>query len=189
MIQNSEDYKNGRIYCIRNTIDDDIYIGSTIQPLSKRMSVHREAAKSETCKHSIFYSKVNELGIENFYIELIENYPCESVEQLRKREGYYIREMATLNYQIAGRTKKEYMKEYAEQRKEVIKEYQKEYKKEWYEANKDKTKEYNKEYYGANKDKLNGKIICACGGKHSLLNKSHHEKTKKHQKFIQQCNV
>ena len=56
--------------------------------------------------HQTFYSKVNEIGIENFYIELIEDWPCESVEQLRKREGYYIRMMATLNHNIAGRTDK-----------------------------------------------------------------------------------
>ena len=32
-----KDFKNGRIFCIRNHICDDIYIGSTTQPLSKRM--------------------------------------------------------------------------------------------------------------------------------------------------------
>ena len=30
-------YSNGRIYCIRNSINDDIYVGSSCQPLSKRM--------------------------------------------------------------------------------------------------------------------------------------------------------
>ena len=30
------DYNNGKIYSIRNTIDNDVYVGSTTQPLSKR---------------------------------------------------------------------------------------------------------------------------------------------------------
>ena len=105
MAQNSKDYKNGKIYCIRNNINDDIYVGSTTQPLCKRMAWHRQDAKKEKRKHQTFYSKFNEIGIENCYIELIEDCPCESLEQLRKREGHYIREMGTLNHKIAGRTK------------------------------------------------------------------------------------
>ena len=63
MAQNSKDYKNGKIYCIRNNITDDIYIGSTTQPLSKRMVCHRDAAKHKDKMHTTFYSKVNEIGI------------------------------------------------------------------------------------------------------------------------------
>ena len=46
-----------------------------------------------------------------------------------------------------------------------------------------------KEYYENNKQKLSEKMICACGGKHTLHHKAEHEKTKKHQQYIQQCNV
>ena len=120
MAHNSKDYKNGKIDCIRNTIDDDIYVGSTTQPLSKRMAKHRQDARNKKYVHRTFYSKVNEIGIEHFYIELIEDCPCETLEQVRKREGHYIRKMGTLNHRIAGRTSKE-----------------------WYEDN----TEYNKEYY------------------------------------------
>ena len=103
---NQKDYKNGKIYCIRNNITDDIYIGSTTQPLCKRMAWHRQDAKKEIKMNYMLYSKFNEIGIENFYIELIEDCPCEALEQLRKREGHYIRKMATLNHHIAGRTEK-----------------------------------------------------------------------------------
>ena len=107
MAQNSQKYyKNGKIYCIRNNITDDIYVGSTTQPLCKRMAKHRGDSKREIKMHYMLYSKFNEIGIENFYIELIEDCPCESLEQLRKREGNYIREMGKLNHQIAGRTQK-----------------------------------------------------------------------------------
>ena len=135
--------------CIRNNITDDIYVGSTTQPLSKRMAYHREDAKREKHKHRTFYLKINEIGIENFYIELIEDCPCETLEQLRKREGYYIRKMGTLNHKIAGRTKKEYSDD--------NKEYFKEHDKEYYKANKHKFKQHNKEYYEANKEKMSGK--------------------------------
>ena len=208
---NQKDYKNGRIYCIRNNITDDIYIGSTTQPLSKRMAWHRQDAKHKAKMHYMLYSKFNEIGIDNFYIELLENYPCETLEQLRKREGEFIREMATLNSLMAGRTKKEYReqnkdkrREYLEQNKDIIKEKNKEYYdtnkekikeqlKEYREQNKEKIKEYVKKYHKANRDKIleykNQKMICACGGKYTVSHKSHHEKSMKHQQFIQQCNV
>ena len=41
------DYGNGKIYKIVNTIDNDIYIGSTCQPLSKRMAWHRSHSTME----------------------------------------------------------------------------------------------------------------------------------------------
>jgi hypothetical protein len=68
-------------------------------------------------------------------------------------------------------------------------EHYKEYNQEYREQNKDKIKEYRK----ANRDKIleykNQKMICACGGKYTVSHKSHHEKSMKHQQFIQQCNV
>ena len=32
-----------------------------------------------------------------FYIELLEDYPCQNREQLRAKEGEYIRKLSTLN--------------------------------------------------------------------------------------------
>ena len=52
------------------------------------------------------YTKMNELGIDKFYIELIEHYPCKGKEEVCKREGHVIREMETLNSSVAGRTMK-----------------------------------------------------------------------------------
>ena len=105
----SREYKNGKIYCIRNTVNDDVYVGSSCEPyLSKRMVKHWSSAKNERDRNMLLYQKMNEIGIENFYIELIENYPCESKDQLRAREGHYIREMATLNKRIETRTDKEW---------------------------------------------------------------------------------
>ena len=101
------DYGNGRIYCIRNSIDNELYIGSTCQSLSKRFQKHKDDSRGYK-KDRKLYSKINALGIDKFYIELIEKYPCENVEQLRKREGELIREWKpVLNKLVAGRTKDE----------------------------------------------------------------------------------
>jgi group I intron endonuclease len=94
------DYKSGKIYCIRNDINEEIYVGSTTQSLSQRMAKHRFDSKKRTHK---VYKLMNTIGIEHFYIELIEEHPCDSKEQLTKREGEVIRERWTLNIKIAGR--------------------------------------------------------------------------------------
>ncbi len=51
---------------------------------------------------------MREIGIDNFYIELYEDYPCERREQLNRKEEEFIRQLGTLNTVIAGRTHKEY---------------------------------------------------------------------------------
>ena len=46
------------------------------------------------------------LGQYNCYIELVKAFPCNRKEELRAREGYWIRQIGTLNSHIAGRTEK-----------------------------------------------------------------------------------
>ena len=79
------------VYCIRNNEGDDIYIGTTTQPLSKRFYKHKQSLQMSSRSRYKIYQKMTDIGEDNFYIELIEEYPCENVEQLRKREGELIR--------------------------------------------------------------------------------------------------
>ena len=106
----SDKYKNGKIYTIRCKNDDSlIYVGSTVQPLFKRWFEHKSRVNNEKSKeynHSL-YQKMRETNIEDFYIELYEEFSCENKEQLNKREGQIIREIGTLNKNISGRTPKE----------------------------------------------------------------------------------
>ena len=48
------------------------------------------------------------VGVEECYIELVEKYPCQSNEELHKKEGEWIRKIASLNSRVAGRNHKEY---------------------------------------------------------------------------------
>ena len=100
------EYKNSKIYCVRNSIDDDIYVGSTTQPLSKRMAAHRVNAESYTTKHIAVYAKMNDLGVDAFYIELIEECPCDNLEQLLRTEGTYIRQIGTLTPELQDEIKR-----------------------------------------------------------------------------------
>ena len=138
------DYKNGKIYKIVSDLTDLIYIGSTCSPLSKRHYGHKKSFKTgkKTCT-SIELIKLGETRIE-----LIEDYPCERIEQLNAREGYHIKlnKDICVNRNIAGRTRKEWVND----NKDDIKEKRKEF----YEANKAKILESNKKYREDNNAKI-----------------------------------
>ena len=104
----NKDYNNSKIYCIRNAVDDEIYVGSTTQALCKRMAVHRANSKREELGNCLLYQKMKEFDKDEIFIELIEEYPCDNAEQLKKKEGEHIRRIGTLNNRIAGRTRKEH---------------------------------------------------------------------------------
>jgi hypothetical protein len=145
-----ERYKNGKIYTIRYRGDDNlIYVGSTCLPLYKRWHNHKKGCFNENYHgyNYYVYQKIRETNnINDWYIELYEEYPCENKEQLLKREGEVIRELGNLNQRIAGRS----YKEYYEDNKEQISERQKKY----YEDHKEKRTDYQKQYYEDNKEKV-----------------------------------
>ena len=193
----SQDFGKGKIYKITNDYNDEVYVGSTCDLLTKRFSNHKGDHIKERCKNMPIYKLMNEIGFDRFRIELIEDYPCQDRYQLRQREGHFIREFGTLNVKIAGNIvdKREYDKEYREINKEKKKENDKkynennkkkiqEYHKEWRENNKEKKRSKDKEYYELNKQKIHEnnkeKITCVCGCIVCRVVLSRHMKSQKH---------
>lgn len=154
------DYSKGVIYTIRCHSDTSlIYVGSTIQPLYKRWGGHKNACFDPNSGgyNMNIYQMIRGTGWDDWYIELYEEYPCDNVQQLHKREGEVIREIGNLNKRIAGRDKKQYQ----EENKEKIKQYREENKeklcqqmKQYYEENKEKIKQNMKQYREENKGKI-----------------------------------
>lgn len=190
-------YQNGKIYKIVSYSHPElVYYGSTINVLSKRMGTHRGTRNLCTSKQII--------AVGDAHILLVENFPCNSKEELNKKEGEYILNNDCVNKIIAGRT----FTEYREQNKEQISKKDQEYR----EINKEKIikrhQEYNErnreiisrkwtEYVQQNREKINQKnklyyetnskiqYVCVCGNTVTRANKTHHEKTKKHIQFNQ----
>jgi hypothetical protein len=177
------DYQNGKIYKITNCIDNEVYIGSTCSPLTKRWHQHKNRINSESYKNTKFYKYIIDLGFDKFSISLVENYPCTNKTELRRREGELIREQGTLNTQIEGRTRQEYYENNKEKFIEYYqenKEYYQEQKKEYRENNKEKIAIRKKEYYEMNKEKLSKKIECnICKSVVTYSDLTRHKKSKK----------
>ena len=159
--------------------------------LELRFVKHKSDAKNRP-HLSKFYTYMNELGIDNFEIEHIEDYPCETKGELRKREGEVIKGMATLNQRIAGRTPAEYSREYRPKNKDKINARRRERRKE----NPEKTKAERRKDYLAYKEKhpekikerASTRVECECGGSYTMCHKAEHLRSKKHLKFLGQFN-
>jgi len=166
------DYSYGKIYKIWTENSDDVYIGSTVQTLSLRMTGHRRQYKRFLKTGKSYCSSYILLEQGNIHYELIEKYSCENKQELHKREGHWQKKIACVNDRIAGRTikewyqdnikkiskknKKDYQKnkekilkkskEYRQNNKEIISKYR--------ENNKEKISKYHKEYHEKNKEKI-----------------------------------
>ena len=173
-------YHNSKKYSIRNTLNSEIYIGATTIGLSKRMVKHRCMAKTKP-DASPFHKYMYDNGIENFFIELVEELKCENIEQLRKREGEMIREMGTLNNRVENRTRQEYNKEWKRNNSDRLNAERRERRKE--------NPEKAREDYLRWKDWKQTKVECDCGGVYRKSDKSKHFKSKLHQNFILNNNI
>jgi len=122
-------YQNGKIYIIKNHINDLVYIGSTTQTLKKRFSNHKAHMKHK--QNVQIYKAMKELDIKNFYIELLEECPCDCSNELRKREGDYIKQYNSYNHgynmKIAGLSPKESTYNWRKNNKEKYNEIQRVY--------------------------------------------------------------
>ena len=107
------DYSQAKIYKITNDFNNDIWIGTTCDTLIKKFSVHKAEAIRNVRKDCIIQKNIREHGFDRFRIQLIEDFPCDDVYQLRQRQGYYIREMKAINKYADD-------KDYYEQNKEKI---------------------------------------------------------------------
>jgi len=88
----SVDYQNGKIYQIVNSINDKIYIGSCSTDLRIRFHKHKsEALNNFLNVNRKFYDFYRE-NVDEFKIVLIENFPCNSKNELEKREFEILKE-------------------------------------------------------------------------------------------------
>ena len=100
----------GLIYVLRTNQTDGIYYGSTTQRLlCQRLAGHKNDYKRTiTGKINRNNSAFDILKYDVAYIELIEEFEYNNIQELKAREKHYIRNNACVNKYIPLRTTKEW---------------------------------------------------------------------------------
>ena len=148
------------------------YYGSTTKELSHRKYMHKVLYKAYLNNTAKFITVFNILEKGNEWdIELVEN--IDNLDNLRLREGYYIKNNDCINKKIECRTIKEYYNDH--------KDYFDNYNRNYRETNKD----YFKNYREVNKQKIkelqNKPFICNhCNITVKMAGKTNHFKSKAH---------
>jgi hypothetical protein len=202
MGRGNEDWSQGKIYrIISNNPEITIcYYGSTCQKLCRRMSSHRAAYKAwcagkKKSSYAIFpYFK--QYGIEQFHIELVEDFSCDNEQQLLTQENIYIRGFDCCNKKSAITTpeeKKEQARQWNLDNAEYVKQQRLIYARENKEALLAQRKIHNPNYQDDENNRAKeyrekckaDKMTCICGCKISRTSLSKHLKTKKHISLVQ----
>lgn len=164
-------YGNAKIYRI-DCIDGHYYIGSTRNTLALRLLDHKKAARMHPDRQ--LYRHIIPLGWTNIKLNLIEEYPCKSKQELNTREDYHIQQAIAANDKlclninrafVSSDELKEKQKEYREQNKERIDDYmahyrlenaekRQQYTREYVATNAETVKERKREYNAANREKI-----------------------------------
>ena len=186
-------FANGKVYAIRSHKTSEIYVGSTTQPLCKRMVGHRTSYRRWVADNSkTYYTSYEILKHGDAYIELLELVPCSCRAELCRREGELIRANTCVNKLIAGRTDKQYCQDNKEHHKQYNKQYRqdnkesiKQYTKQYRQDNKEHIKQYRKQYDQDNKEHIKQqkvkRVICSyCNITFAHGDKTKHIKGKKH---------
>ena len=161
------DYQNSKIYKIESHQGNKVYIGSTTEKtLARRMACHRSHYKGwkdgKRYRVSSYYL-FDEYGLENCNIVLVENYPCNTKDELTIREQFYIKNTENCVNKCRAVTSID------EKRQQL--------------------KEYHEKNIDAIHARKNEKYTCDCGAILSKSSKSRHIRTPNHIKYLESLSL
>ena len=187
-------YERGKIYAIKSYLTEQVYVGSTCEiNLSSRMAQHRSGFRKYTRIGGSCTTSRLILQHGDAYIELLELFPCNTKDELLKREGHHIRNTNCVNKIMPGRTPLEYRIDNAESIKqwridnaESIKQWRIDndaYIKQCRINNAESIKQWRTDNAESIKIKSRRRVHCSyCYNTFTYGNKSNHIKSLKHNK-------
>jgi len=162
-------YARGKIYKIVSENTDKVYVGSTTEKtlarrLAKHVELHREYLKGNQRRYTSSFDII-EKG--DYSIVLLENFPCESKDELFARERYYYEQQkqSIVNIKPPILTQQE-RKDYRNKKKQS----------------------YINRHREEVQAKRQQKFDCECGGHYSRSAKSRHFNSILHKTYILQRN-
>jgi hypothetical protein len=97
----------GRIYRISAPDSDRVYVGSTRQTLSTRMSKHKRDMRTWERGRYNYVTSFALVGLPGAGIDLIEEDEYQDMQHMRDREAYWIARLPTVNKCTPGRSQAE----------------------------------------------------------------------------------
>lgn len=197
------DYGKGKIYkIVVNNTEDEYrpYIGSTTKAyLSQRFVEHRKDykrykdGKRNSVSSFILFDKY---GIENCEIILIENYPCNSKDELMARERHWYDNIENCNKCKPIRLQSEMLEIYKKSYRREL-ELHPDFYKQRYQKKLEQSPDLCKEQYkrtlelhpNHKEERKQNKYNCECGSYIRVADKSKHNKTKKHINYIETLTI
>lgn len=171
----------GRVYKITNADESIVYIGSTTQTLDKRWGSHIRDYKrmidgKDRC-HAVIHRHFEEYGVDSFKILLISEHTITERNELFEFEQLTIDRTECVNQKPAYRTE--------DQRKEALRQSSLKYSLKNKESLKQKARLYREENRELIKLKKAELLNCECGASHTINNRSRHQRTQKHQRWLE----
>ena len=175
----------GYVYQIYDNTNDNVYYGSTIRTLSKRMAAH-ESKYTLWCAgkgNNVTSFDIIENG--DYDISLVEEVEYQNRKELHTRERFYIKNNVCVNKCIPLRTYKEYYHDNKDKIIEKIRKYR--------EDNKETINENNRKLYEDNREtireKRKEKMTCICGSIFRKLYQKKHDESPKHLNFMKDNSI
>ena len=207
------DYSKTHFYKIicRNTNIKNIYVGHTTD-FKTRKGCHKRVCNNSNDKNYNLplYKFIRENdGWDNFDMVLIETVSMENSLEARKRERELIEELnAEINYikkpAVSLEEAKQRKKEWTKENEDHVKEY----KHNWQIENRERLSEIRKQQYQDRREEILAKCKkyyeenieerrairnrfcqCSCGDTYTYANKSRHQRTKKHQDYMNSIEI
>jgi hypothetical protein len=172
---------NGTIYKLHCNITGEDYYGST-KNYYHRVIVHKCSTEKQLSKRQCKSRQIIDRG--NYTFSTIEECP---IEDIKIRERYYFENFPCINQVIPFKTREEILQDMRNRGKSDI---AKKYKAEYRAKHKDELCEKQKARYNNNKEEHKERrkasaYVCVCGiNVSSTSNRCQHEKSQRHQKFI-----
>jgi hypothetical protein len=161
----------------------ECYVGHTTDFVCRKKSHKTHCINEKDINHNLKIYKIirDNGGWENYSMIEIEKFPCQDVQEAKKKEREWFEKLnSILNTIYPQRNKEEYL--IANKDKIAI------YMKEYANKNKDEIAIYKKKYAEKNKDEIKERrsksFVCECGKESNYCHKARHLKTKVHIDYL-----
>jgi hypothetical protein len=178
--------KTGYVYKIISNQSNHVYVGSTFNRLSDRLRQHAygyAAWSSQICNEvndittMSIYPYFEQYGVSDFTIVLIKEYIVVDRQHLLAFEQVWINKLECVNKHAAFNPLNRSSKLRQRSCKQRIDD--------WKTNNKDKINRAQQRYRDKTRDQRNEKITCGCGKNYTYSHKARHQRTKKHQHWLE----